>query len=164
MEFCHVTRQASELNASLVKSKISLRYEMEERLAAEKAAQASQSSVQVVKDQLQNSQDELKSLREKFHRETAKTQRKLNKAEKKAKDEERSRQKYMEGMINLQSKLGHTKSLLETAAIDVADDPSKRGGADRGGEGKHGPYISEDRHADLDEENEGKMDPLVPIT
>ena len=74
-----------------------------------------------MKDQLQNAQGELKDLREKIHRENAKTQHKLMKAEKKAKDEEKARQKYMEVMINLQSKLGHTKSLLDTAAIDAAE-------------------------------------------
>ena len=138
---------------------------MEERLAAEKAAQASQSSVQVDKDQLQNTQDEPTSSREKSHRETAKTPRKLSKAEKKAKDEERSRQKYMEGMINLQSKLGHTKSLLETAAIDAADAPKKTGGAL--GEGKHGQHIFEDEDVDErdpGEDNEEQVDPLVRIT
>ena len=124
-ELLQLHNTITELNASLSKSKISLRYEMEERIAAEKAAQASQSSVQVVKDQLQNSQDELKGLKENFNRQAAKAQRKLSKAEKKAKDEESKRQKYMEGMINLQSKLGHTKSLLENAAIDAADAPEK---------------------------------------
>tara|TARA_B100000795_G_scaffold232440_1_gene190723 strand:+ start:1253 stop:2137 length:885 start_codon:yes stop_codon:yes gene_type:complete len=139
------------LNASVIQTKISLRYEMEERMAAEKAAQASQSSVQVVKDQLQNANDELKNLREKFHRENAKTQRKLSKAEKKAKEEEKQRQKYMEGMINLQSKLGHTKSMLENAAI-----------SDAGGHQKKSAPKAEPTP---DEEDEDEADdPLIPIS
>ena len=140
------------LNASVIQTKISLRYEMEERMAAEKAAQASQSSVQVVKDQLQNANDELKNLREKFHRENAKTQRKLSKAEKKAKEEEKQRQKYMEGMINLQSKLGHTKSMLENAAIHDADGHGKQ---------KSAPDVK----PTADEEDEDEADdPLIPIS
>jgi len=139
------------LNASVIQTKISLRYEMEERMAAEKAAQASQSSVQVVKDQLQNANDELKNLREKFHRENAKTQRKLSKAEKKAKEEEKQRQKYMEGMINLQSKLGHTKSMLENAAISDAGGHQK----------KSTPKVE----PTPDEEDEDEADdPLIPIS
>ena len=143
-----------ELNASLAKSKVSLRYEMEERIAAEKAAQASQSSVQVIKDQLQNSNDELKSLREKFHREQSKTNRKLSKAEKKAKDEERKRQSYMEGMLNLQSKLGHTKAMLESAAITAADAQGKP---------KHDPRNDPDLKSDADEDEDEADDPLIPI-
>ena len=140
------------LNASVIQTKISLRYEMEERMAAEKAAQASQSSVQVVKDQLQNANDELKNLREKFHRENAKTQRKLSKAEKKAKEEEKQRQKYMEGMINLQTKLGKTKSMLEIAAISDAGGHQK----------KSAPNVETTPDPDVDEDEAD--DPLIPIS
>merc|ERR1711912_130219 len=94
-------------------------------MAAEKAAQASQNSVQTIKDQLQLQQEENKGLREKLHRDTAKAQRKLSKAEKKAKEEEKAKQKYMEGMINIQNKLGHTKSLLDNAAIRDANLPGQ---------------------------------------
>ena len=106
-----------ELNATVLKNKIALRYEIEERRSAERAAQASQDGVQVIKDQLDNCQDEIKTSKERCNRDAAKAHRKLSKAEKKAKDEEKARAKYMEGMLNLQSKLGRTKSLLDSEAM-----------------------------------------------
>jgi len=120
-----------ELNATVLKNKVALRYEIEERRAAERAAQASQDGVQVIKDQLQNAQDEIKTSKERCNRDAAKAHRKLTKAEKKAKDEERSRAKYMEGMINLQNKLGRTKSLLDNEAMRAVG-PAAGGGGEGG--------------------------------
>lgn len=109
------------LNASLIKSKITLRYEMEERVSAEKAAQASQDSMQILKDQLLAAQEDNKGMQKKLHANAAKAQQRLSKAEKKAKEEASARQKYMEGMLTLQNKLGRTQSLLDDAAMNVAN-------------------------------------------
>jgi len=120
-ELKQLRSSVATLNTSLAKSKVTLRYEMDERFAAEKAAQASQDSMQLMKDQIVAYQVEVKSLMAKLAQNAAKAQKRLSKAEKKAKAEAESRQKYMEDMISLQHKLGRTQSLLDDAAMSVAN-------------------------------------------
>ena len=144
MELKALRTAVEDLNATVAKGKIALRYEMEERRAAERAAQASQNGVQVIKDQLLASQDELKTYKERCNKEAAKAHRKLGKAEKKAKDEERARAKYMEGMLALQSKLGQTKSLLDASALSAS-----------GASARHATSDPDQAAAGLDEDGGG---------